>query len=579
MSINEKPIQRIKKSRNDFDMSQRQLFTSSVGQCIPCYYDLLNPGDTVKIDSALLTRTQTLSSNPMTRVQEHIDYFFVPYRRVFSNFGQYISMMVNDVHSPLLNTQQAKNLPSIDLAELIASLPIPSQTNTRSEINSNSFSDDYGVLYYHNAIRLLDMLGYGRFTAERIHNQNLVMSQYKVNPALICAYHAINFDFYRLTDRVLPNVNLSCMDNYQTAAGGSNLPVAKDFLSIYYRPWKRDFYTNLEVSPLFGGYQSANFNVNSPSSYLSSGVADLRNSSSYSSPGTDIPETTSAWTGTAQHVSTLDQLRRSAALERLAQLQRFNDKFWNVQLSALFGLEVPDNYDHVMYLGSHHSNIAFSDVVATASTGSSVLGEIAGKGLALPKGQKPIEFTAKQHGFVMAIYSATPIADYIASGMDRINVYNDRNDFYNPAFDNLGMQPKYYYEASFEPVGDTNNTVLGWSYRWQELKQKPDLVHGAFCDSLRYWVTSRNSQLYGVDYKNYCISPKFLDSIMLVIFGLSDVAPTILPDGVSDDSELRKQYIDNAFGRDPLLHELYFKSIKYSSMSKFSLPSHNEVML
>lgn len=82
-------------------MSQRQLFTSSVGQCIPVYYDLLSPNDKVHIESALLTRTQTLSSNPMTRVQEHIDYFFVPYRRVFSNFNQWFSQMTQDVHSPL----------------------------------------------------------------------------------------------------------------------------------------------------------------------------------------------------------------------------------------------------------------------------------------------------------------------------------------------------------------------------------------------------------------------------------------------------------------------------------------------
>lgn len=74
-SINKRPSMGINKSRNSFDMSQRQCFTSAPGQCLPVYYDLLNPGDTVKIDSALLTRTLTLSSNPMTRVSEHIDYF------------------------------------------------------------------------------------------------------------------------------------------------------------------------------------------------------------------------------------------------------------------------------------------------------------------------------------------------------------------------------------------------------------------------------------------------------------------------------------------------------------------------
>lgn len=562
MAINSRPIQKIKKSRHDFDMSQRQLFTSSVGQCIPVYYDLLSPNDKVHIESALLTRTQTLSSNPMTRVQEHIDYFFVPYRRVFSNFNQWFSQMTTDVHSPLLKNS-VSSLPSVNLHTLLATIPVPTGSNTRSQINSGLYSDPFGVLYIHNAQRLLDQLGYGHYTARRFYTPD---SSITVNPALICAYHAINFDFYRMTDRDLPAINLSNMDNY-----ANELPIAKDFLSIYYRPWKRDFYTNLEVSPLFGGYTDSNFNTNLPQALLSSFGIEMANRSDYASPGTDIPETSANFIGNGSRASSLDSVRRSAALERLAQLQRFNDKFWNNQISALFGVEVPDNYEHVVYLGTHHSNIQFSDVVASATTEGSTLGEIAGKGLALPKEQKPIEFETKQHGFIIGIYSATPLADYIATGIDRINTYHSRNDFYNPAYDNLGMQPKYYYEANFDTNQERNNTVLGWTYRWQELKQKPDLVHGGFVDQLRYWVTSRNSQVFGVDKDHFIISPKFLDSIMLVIFGLADSG---------DEESLPKQaYIDNTFGRDPLLHELYFKSIKYSNMSTFSLPSHNEVML
>lgn len=470
--------------------------------------------------------------------------------------------MTTDVHSPLLKNSVA-SLPSVNLHSLLSTIPLPTGSNTRSQINSGLFSDPFGVLYIHNAQRLLDQLGYGHYTARRFYTEE---SNITVNPALICAYHAINFDFYRMTDRDLPNINLSNMDNY-----ANELPIAKDFLSIYYRPWKRDFYTNLEVSPLFGGYTDSNFNTNIPQSLLSTLGVELSNVSSYVSPGVDIPETSAVFQNTTAHKGSIDTIRRSAALERLAQLQRFNDKFWNNQISALFGVEVPDNYEHVVYLGSHHSNIQFSDVVASATTEGSTLGEIAGKGLALPKEQRPIEFETKQHGFILGIYSATPLADYIATGIDRINTYHSRNDFYNPAYDNLGMQPKYYYEANFDTNQERNNTALGWTYRWQELKQKPDLVHGGFVDQLRYWVTSRNSQVFGVDKDHFIISPKFLDSIMLVIFGLADSG---------DEESLPKQaYIDNAFGRDPLLHELYFKSIKYSNMSTFSLPSHNEVML
>ena len=568
-TIDTRPKQTMSRSRNDFDMSQRVLFTSSVGQCLPVYYDLLSPNDKVQIDSALLTRTQTLKSNPMTRVQEHIDYFFVPYKRVFTNFNQWYTMMMHDVHSVLLNdTQLKKVIPSLNLAQLVREVPQPDASMSRQEINDLNYSDEFGVLKMHNAQRLLDLLNFGHWSFQRFQNGG---DNIKINPALICAYHAINHDFYRLTDRTNPDVELANMDNYNVAP-----PRGDRFLSIYYRPWRRDFYTNLEVSPLFGGYNEFNFNENLPEKFLSPNQAYLYNQSGqYLSPGSDIPMTTAGAYGEGtNNGNTLDALRRAAALERLSQLQRFNEKFWNYQMSALFGLEVPDNYDHVVYLGSHHSNIQFSDVVASATTDQSVLGEIAGKGLNIPKGSKTIEYTTKQHGFIMGIYSATPIADYLATGIDRINTYHTLNDFYQSAYDNLGMQPKYYYENNFDVNTATNNTILGWTYRWQELKEKPDVVHGAFVSSLRHWVTSRNSQVFGTDYKNFVISPKFLDSIMLAVFGLN---PT--PQSDMDDEDFKREYINSAFGRDPLLHELYFKSTKYSNMSKFSLPSHNSVML
>lgn len=565
-SINKRPSMGIKKSRNSFDMSQRQCFTSAPGQCLPVYYDLLNPGDTVKIDSALLTRTQTLSSNPMTRVTEHIDYFFVPYRRIWSNFNQWFSTMPDDVQSTLLQPGNVSfPFPAIALQTLVTSVPKPDASSWTSGDPypiSSTDTDEFGVLKYHNARRLLDLLGYGVSTIDNLRNNP---STFSVNPALLCAYHAINRDFYRLTDRVQPSPSLSNMDNY------SINPPGADILSIYYRPWKRDFYTNIEVSPLFGGYNS--LTISSPESFLSNANAQL------AGPQSLAPSTSQLSFSTAQTASTnntfIDSFRRSAAIERLAQLQRFNDKYWNVQLSDLFGLEVPDGYEHVMYLGSHHSQLQFSDVVGTATTSDSVLGEVVGKGLAFPESQKPIDFTAKQHGYIMAIYSTVPDSDYLSLGMDRINTYTSRNEFYNPAYDNLGMQPKYAYESNFTGNTSQNATVLGWTYRWQELKNKPDLIHGAFTTSLRHWVTSRSNSTMGINYKNFCIEPSYFDSIMLAAF-----IPSLSTVGTDAEVQARfTSYINDAFGRDPLFHQLYFKAFKLSSMSQFSLPSHNSVML
>lgn len=560
-------------------MSQRQLFTSSVGQCLPVYYDKLNPGDTVHIDSSLFSRTQTLSSSALTRITEHIDYFFIPYRRIWSLFPQWFTRMSQDVASSVLAEQPFSDHPAINLPAELSKLVLPAANLGRSALRTpnNDYCDEFGILKVHNATRLLDLLGFGINTFSQFHD---VSNRFLVNPALICAYHAINKDFYRLTDRSSPNPSLSSMDGY--LSDGSGVPSSLNLLSIYYRPWKRDFYTNVEVSPLFGGtydYNGLNgLTVNTPSSYLSGRNVQLTNISTYGNPSSwDIPESSS---GTAINTQSnaslsLDSIRRAGALERYAQLLRFNDKFWNVQMSALFGKEVPDTYDHVYYLGSHHQGLAISDVVSTATTDDSTLGEIAGKGIGVARKNKPIKFTANQHGFVMAIYSATPESDYLAYGIDRLNTHLSINDFYQPQYDELGMQPKYAYESNFVPDPARNSVVLGWTYRWQELKSKPDLVHGGFVGPLRYWVTSRSNQTQNISYNNFCISPSYLDSIMLVIFGLDGVP---FEDETQENAFLQS-YIGSTFGRDPLLHELYFKVLKLSEMSKFSLPNHNDVLL
>lgn len=580
MSINKRPIQKISKSRNGFDMSQRQLFTSAVGQCLPVYYDLLQPGDSVNIDSALLSRTQTLSSNPMTRVSEHIDYFFVPYRRIYSNFPQFYTTMLRDVSSGKLqfslNPSAQTNLPSVNLASLITNVPRPDVSNWHSgdpfPIASTDV-DEMGVLKLHNAKRLLDLLGFGG--SQTFSSLDGNPNVFAVNPALLCAYHAIDKDFYRLDDRTLADYKLSNMDDYY------NNPPSSDILSIYYRPWKRDFYTNIETSPLFGGYY--NEPITRPQMFLSQGAAGLTGGQSLAPQSDQISYSTANMTGTSAHNTTIDQFRRMGAQERLAQLQRFNRKYWNVQMSALFGIDVPDNYDHVLYLGSHHYNLQFSDVVGTATTSDSVLGEVVGKGIGLPTEQKPIKFQTKQHGFIMAIYSAIPDADYVAQGMDKLHTYLSKNDFYNAAYDNLGMQPKYAYEFNMTGNATQNANVQGWVYRWQELKQKPDLIHGAFQTSLRHWVTSRSASSLGMNWWNYCISPSYLDSIGLTVF-IPSLSTALSGSGTvaEQEKEVRDRfnaYFADTFGRDPLLHQLYFKALKVSEMSEFALPSHNAVLL
>ena len=77
------PEHRAQIGYNGFDMSQYRKFTSSVGQLLPVYYDLLNPGDKINSRSFIFSRTETLSKAAMVSLDEHLDWFFVPMEQLY----------------------------------------------------------------------------------------------------------------------------------------------------------------------------------------------------------------------------------------------------------------------------------------------------------------------------------------------------------------------------------------------------------------------------------------------------------------------------------------------------------------
>lgn len=550
--------------RNSFDMSQRVLFTSSVGQLLPVYYDLLNPGDKVMLSSSILTRTQELASSAMTRIVEHVDFFFVPYRRIWSNFEPWFTS-VNDIQSTKLAVTSGTALvhPSVELFK-----------NYDLDTNSDDV-DEFGIRKVSNNYRIFDLLNFG-YSFFSSFSQKQMLAPVRINPAVINCYHAIYQDFYRLDSREYCENNLSNMDSYTDI--GNSVPLMSEFFKVYYRPWKHDFYTNVYPSQLYSPTSSSNGSGSSmvsaiPTPPVGSNVQDFYGSNMIF--GNDFGSYSTRPSSNNNNLSSLslDSIRRAGALERLALIQNFTRKFWSAQLAQRFGISIPRDTNHVIYIGSNHSNIQISDVVATATTETSQLGEIAGKGIGLPQQQKPFEFTSPCHGFVMAIYSAEPVSDYRSYGLDRLHTYLDRNDFYQPEFDGLGMQPIYAYQSNMTPDLARNNTPLGWQFRYSELKNKPDIIHGAFMSSLSFWTTSRSNQTQNIGVDNFKISPNYLNSIMLTYF---DVKPD---DETSGEPVSDFVFNMDAFGRDPLLHNLYIQSYKTSIMSTYSLPNHNAVLL
>lgn len=563
-NIKSNPTYRANLGYNGFDMSMSNKFTSTTGELIPVYYDILQPGDKVSISAQIKTRTMPLASAAMANITEHVEYFFVPMEQIFKPFGSWF-YGVNDFGSSLFDLSQG----SIFMIPYI-------QPSTIYEISNTSDSSTLDMFGYTSYSRLLYMFNFPFYT---MRDESDFAS---LCPILFCAYQKVFNDFYRLDDRINPDYDSFNLDKYyrNVIISASD---AKKMLTLRYRPKRKDFFTNTFVSPLFNsesfsGYGGQFDLTQSLSQWLVGGLSyNVVNPDGVDIMSNGSVDTSSVFPDKSVISSATDvtkflsptAIRSSFALQKLLEVTRRAGKTYDAQTLAHFGVNVPSGIDgRVYYLGANHSEIKIGDVIATsdgtASSGgvssTSVLGQVAGKGYGFSTGEK-INFEAKCHGVFLAIYSCEVDSYYPAGSLDKLNQMMDPSSWYRPEFDNLGMQPLFGYQYIYtEP---RKYHILGWQYRFSEFKTKFDQVHGGFVDndsgevgSLAYWVPAVdtfNNFLGSI--QSYYVSPNSLDKIMLVGY-----------------SPLSSNYA-KLYNTDPLLHDIYFDCKKASKMSTYGLES------
>ena len=121
-------------------------------------------------------------------------------------------------------------------------------------------------------------------------------------------------------------------------------------------------------------------------------------------------------------------------------------------------------------------------------------------------GAASIKFTAKTYGVVIGIYRCTPVLDFAHIGIDRTLFKTDASDFVIPEMDSIGMQQTFRCEVaapspyndefhSFKTVDGSTpdmSETYGYAPRYAEYKTSYDRYNGAFCHSLKSWVTGLN---------------------------------------------------------------------------------------
>lgn len=513
-SIFQRNAHRANLQRNAFDLSFSSKFTASVGMLLPCFCKEVNPNEHFRINPQMFLRTVPMNSAAYVRLKQYCEFYFVPYRLLWRSFPQFISGTSNQFSTVIKDGSKFSSVPAAKFSDILNTI-----------VNGTSYTDSCGYPFKSGVTRLLDLLGYG---VNSVNVDSLIAANtakpfaFSVSPFRLLAYQKIYSDYYRNADYEAINAENFCLDVYTS---GSKAILLYDSLVLRYRDWKKDYFN--VVKPSFQGsdFMSSEFVplffpfVNKASNFVPD---TFKTNGNY--------QAALVADGSSFGIS-IANLRSAYALDKLYRLMvSAKDGSYSEQMKVRFGIDAPDDDWKSKFIGAIDAPITISEVETTADTYDgnnigSAAGTLYGKGSSLSNGN--IEFTAKEHGIIMGIFSILPECDYASNMIDPFNVKLQRSDFFQPEFADLGKQPTPLYQFMFNKDTDMSK-VLGYNLRYAEYKTSLDSVHGVFNgsssvdksnQSYNAWVAPRNTPLaqysHGATVSFFKALPSVLNSVMV----------------------------------------------------------------
>lgn len=540
-----------KSSRNAFDLGYKSAIHASLGEILPICCKEVNAGSYVEINE----ENQTYNINPIVRpafarLKEHIDYFAVPKVQLWSlydNFitgqSQYMSSALSKAYLNTSGTEEVpRMLPNFNGAFLAKALE-----------KAYSTSNPFGINSLNGTLKILDLLGYGNYygflkTVGSVDEVASACEKFKLqlpsmNPMRLLAFQKVYYSYYRnsIYEGNRPNAY-----NIDWLPKTSSQLVASDFTDDFwpmfephFRWLKKDYFMSVRPSVLptsddigfnglYSGMQQATgsnvqpllwqiFSLPGGNQSSSRGPAVMPGTSNISSnQGSFVSQQNNLYSST-QLPQSVSAIRFAFAFDKLLRRMRTAGATFDDQMLAQFGIK-PIDYRHgdAYYLGGYTNRLNIAEVTQTSGDESlNGLGQFGANISKYSSNKKKISYHAKEDCFIVGVYSTSYDVDYPSTRLDRENLKRFRFDFYNPAFENLGLQALYNGELSYyddqveetdlnnEPITSMSNltSLKGYVKRYLEYKTSIDEVHGLFCYGLNNasfmpWTTQYRGMHY-----------------------------------------------------------------------------------
>ena len=569
---------------NGFNMEQSADFTASSGMLLPVYYDFLYPGDKFKGLGTINLRTQPLLTPANFKASVRLDWFAVPVKQLFKFFGS-MYYNIDDIGTDLVQTPYAQTPATIPSIGVVLAMQYLSNIYSSNSYTSGLKRWNYDSALFaspselNDAFRLLDCLHWP--VAQMFDGFDSTWS-FTQNVLYLAAYQKIYNDFFRIDDREVNQVQSYNCDSYYDNSSISQLKF-RQLTRLRYAPFNKDLRTNVFVSPLQGSQDIGSLGITDQlfNSWLTdaeySTINDI-DAESNSAPTTVARTNGQSSVAVVRRNLNAASIRQMFAVEKCLEITRRAGKHFDAQTLAHWGVKLPDSLtDEVIYLGSQTQPFIVGDITSTSATDDEPLGTLAGKGYSgrYVEGSKVnfVDFESRGEFYiVMALFSVNPEVSYTQRGFDRLQALVSPKDFVHPEFDNLGMQPFYWYQyLANDESKVTDYNIYGWQYAYSESKIKENRVFGGVHSDglLHSWVPQFDSKNYNTNGKNAFLSnPEYFNDILVYPFKYRDIR-----DNSGDSAIINSSSYALLYERDPFIVHADFSCYKSSKMSKYSLPN------
>lgn len=517
--------------RSGFDLSHENLFTAKVGTLIPASVEEVLPGDVISIGGACAVELPPLATNFKGRVDAKLEAFFVPDRLLWGGWQSFITQDINSVDAS--NTGNTGGS-GVTVPSWNTPTSVPNIKLDYTKAGAGSLADylgmknaDSGVVSNAMYVNALPFAAYWRVWDDWYRDSNIQQPFFYNDGAHVIAANGIYAAGlpYERNGGTLSNYTAGPAST--TSCQGVN---GKSITELAQRNFAKDYFTSMTYQPQAGAGATLQFSV-------------------------DTATTTAGFS--------IAQLRAANSLQRWLERNNIAGTRYFDQILAHYGVLPSDAvFQRPVLLGSMTTPVIINSIAKTTGNGeasavgstgpnpySDTTGAQFGRGTSFGKDRLVDNFQAKEHGYVIIMFSLVPHA-YYGTGSRKYMFRSKSADYAFPEFANIGDEAitRKQLCTSFGHLNN-NDVEVGYVQRYADYKYHDDEVHGLLADgqSLAPFVLQRGFDT-GVT----------LSSSMLEI-------PTDYMDGVMAVSSFASGF--NA------IVDCYFDSKFLRVLPEYSLPS------